>query len=64
MPRAVFGLVGIGIFLAAVATGQAIPNLESMIINFASLGEGTQLLYQISSVVLGFAGSIYFMAKV
>lgn len=63
MPKAALGLLGFGIFLFAVATGQAIPNIQSSIINFVSLGEGTQLLYQIAVLTLGFGGAIWVMSE-
>jgi len=63
MPKAALGLLGFGIFLFAVATGQAIPNLQSSIINFTSLGEGTQLIYQIAVLTLGFGGAIWVMSE-
>lgn len=63
MANAAFGLLGFGIFIFAIATGQAIPNLESMIINFSGLGEGTQLLYQLAILAIGFGGSILVMSK-
>jgi len=63
MAKAAFGLLGFGIFIFAIATGQAIPNLESSIINFVSLGEGTQLMYQLAILVLGFGGAILVMSE-
>lgn len=63
MPRAVFALMGFGVFFFAVATGQAIPNLESSIINFVGLGEGTQLLYQMAVILIGFGGALWVMSK-
>lgn len=63
MPKAALGLIGFGVFMFAVATGQAIPNLQSSIINFVSLGEGTQLMYQLAVLILGFGGSIWVMSQ-
>ena len=63
MTHSGYALVGFGIFLFAVATGQAIPNLESSIINFVSLGEGTQLMYQMAALIIGFGASILVMSR-
>ncbi len=58
-----YALLGVAVFLFFVATGQAIPNLDSMIINFQNLGEGTQLLYQVSLLVIGFAAALILMSE-
>lgn len=63
MSESAYALLGFGIFLFAIATGQAIPNLESSIINFITLGEGTQLMYQMAALLIGFGLSILVMSR-
>lgn len=62
MPNVAYGLLAIALFMFAVATGQAIPNLDSALINFTGLGNGTQLLYQISILVIGFSISLIILS--
>lgn len=63
MSKYAYTLIGIGLFVFFVATGQAIPNLDSMIINFKTLTDGTQSLYQFGFLTIGFGLAIYFMSK-
>lgn len=63
MSKAVYTLIAIGIFASFIALGIAVPNLESMIINFKNLSPSVKTLFQYSFLVIGFGVALLLMEK-